>query len=594
MSSVSLDCFGCPVDTASSSCLEKVNGYMDCVLGYGKNWGDGAKASEADPDSQMAFALSVDFQLCSYRFGDVVSSLSSKPSELLPSKDDVSVPSAREDQASLRARLYIEALRNWIPLGNPGGAAELYYQAVRIFPSDLFALKRAQLLYFVVGQPDRMLSVVESEDVRGIRSFHFDNKSPYFHGMRSFALEQNGRLDEALSAAETALAVKKDDLWAQHGLAHVTYFKGSLLEGLSRFVSFSDSWATGCSFMESHNWWHVAVFLLDMRRNRDALEVVRRKAWGIDKSNVQDQLGALGFLLKLEIRLRLEGEAGGEGMASVKELQREREVGSGVIKEILEDVLQSARSSGTLSLHAEPLFDCLAAMALSFTGCETELKSHLEGVRSVCGSVKKGVEERRRFAEVWEETVELCGRLWSEGPEVAVGLLRLEPGFCLLIGSYEQCDVLREAGILGILQRGKLGSSDTREIWAEAVRASGGGKGGGDEPHGTHLSMEMRRATFKDPLPLESFRSTCLRGVSESDSEKIMRFLQDRITEGERGPAVPNYFLLRAAVYLTPGDRRGDCVKVLAAFLDLCKEYGQAALPPQLQALKKQHLNGFS
>jgi hypothetical protein len=60
---------------------------------------------------------------------------------------------------------------------------------------DLFALKRGQLVAFCVGDRAGMLEIaLAMRDTSGDR--------PYFNGMLCFALEQNGRYDEALAAGK--------------------------------------------------------------------------------------------------------------------------------------------------------------------------------------------------------------------------------------------------------------------------------------------------------------------------------------------------------------------------------------------------------
>jgi hypothetical protein len=60
---------------------------------------------------------------------------------------------------------------------------------------DLFALKRGQLVAFCGGDRAGMLEIARAmRDASGDR--------PYFNGMLCFALEQNGRYDEALAAGK--------------------------------------------------------------------------------------------------------------------------------------------------------------------------------------------------------------------------------------------------------------------------------------------------------------------------------------------------------------------------------------------------------
>jgi len=60
----------------------------------------------------------------------------------------------------------------------------------------------------------------------------------YYHGMLSFALEQHQQPKDAEEEARRALAIKKDDAWSHHALAHALYFQGRLDEGIEVYVAF--------------------------------------------------------------------------------------------------------------------------------------------------------------------------------------------------------------------------------------------------------------------------------------------------------------------------------------------------------------------
>jgi hypothetical protein len=53
--------------------------------------------------------------------------------------------------------------------------------------------------------------------------------------------------------------------------------------------------------MVTHNWWHVALFLIDLGRDAEALAVYDEHAWGVVKDYSQDQIGAVSLLARLEL-----------------------------------------------------------------------------------------------------------------------------------------------------------------------------------------------------------------------------------------------------------------------------------------------------
>jgi hypothetical protein len=63
----------------------------------------------------------------------------------------------------------------------------------------------------------------------------------------------------------------------------------------------SDTWIGLNSFMVTHNWWHVALFLIDLGRDAEALEIYDREVWGVVKDYSQDQIGAVSLLARFEL-----------------------------------------------------------------------------------------------------------------------------------------------------------------------------------------------------------------------------------------------------------------------------------------------------
>lgn len=95
----------------------------------------------------------------------------------------------------------------------------------------MFALKRAQLVAFLVGDAKKMLKVAKA-------SKSACAGKPYYHGMLAFSLEQNGKLKKAEREGKRAVDISPDDPWAHHAVAHALYFQGKLDEGIERFVAY--------------------------------------------------------------------------------------------------------------------------------------------------------------------------------------------------------------------------------------------------------------------------------------------------------------------------------------------------------------------
>lgn len=121
------------------------------------------------------------------------------------------------------------------------------------------------------------------------------------HGLAAFGWEQCHRLHEAETAARRALAMCPADAWAQHALAHVMLTDGRLAEGAYLLHQMSGGWSGLTSFMRCHNWWHLALFHLELGDDAAALKLYDEQVWGVDKTYSQDQVGAVSLLARLEL-----------------------------------------------------------------------------------------------------------------------------------------------------------------------------------------------------------------------------------------------------------------------------------------------------
>ncbi len=54
--------------------------------------------------------------------------------------------------------------------------------------------------------------------------------------------------------------------------------------------------------MYTHNWWHAALFRLDMDDAAASLALFDTRVWGVRKTYVQDQVNAVSLLSRLELR----------------------------------------------------------------------------------------------------------------------------------------------------------------------------------------------------------------------------------------------------------------------------------------------------
>ncbi|MBT2322878.1 tetratricopeptide repeat protein [Variovorax paradoxus] len=196
-------------------------------------------------------------------------------------------------RASPRERRYIAAVAAWTE-GDIARAIELHQEQAREHPRDLASLKLGQYHCFNIGDCPGMLRLA-------LAALPTAADVPYLHGMAAFGYEQCHLMREAEASARRAIAMQRKEPWAHHALGHVMLTEGRLAEGLAFMQEVSDTWVELNSFMVTHNWWHVALFLIDLGRDDEALATYDERVWGVVKDYSQDQIGAVSLLARFEL-----------------------------------------------------------------------------------------------------------------------------------------------------------------------------------------------------------------------------------------------------------------------------------------------------
>jgi hypothetical protein len=192
-----------------------------------------------------------------------------------------------------REQRFVEAVAAWVD-GDLPRAIALHEEQAREHPRDLASVKLGQYHLFNLGNSPGMLRIV-------LPALHAAAEVPYVHGMAAFGWEQCHLLEQAEGAARRALAIRPKEPWAQHALAHVMITQGRIHEGRDFMAAVSGQWTNLNSFMVTHNWWHLALFELELDRQDAVLELYDRQVWGVVKEYSQDQIGAVSLLARLEI-----------------------------------------------------------------------------------------------------------------------------------------------------------------------------------------------------------------------------------------------------------------------------------------------------
>ena len=192
-----------------------------------------------------------------------------------------------------REQRFVAAVAAWVD-GHMAQAIRLHQEQAIEHPRDLASLKLGQYHLFNIGDAPGMLKLA-------LAALPATQDVPYLHGMAAFGWEQCHLLRQAESAARQAIRMCEKEPWAQHALAHIMLTQGRLKEGFAFMQQVSPTWTGLNSFMVTHNWWHLAVFALELGHNDEVLRLYDEQGWGVVKEYSQDQIGAVSLLARLEL-----------------------------------------------------------------------------------------------------------------------------------------------------------------------------------------------------------------------------------------------------------------------------------------------------
>jgi hypothetical protein len=132
---------------------------------------------------------------------------------------------------------------------------------------------------------------------------HWDAAIPGYHsllGMHAFGLEETGDYVRAEAEGRLGVDLEPRDGWSQHAVAHVMEMQDRQTDGIVWMCS-SDAWA-GDSFLQVHNWWHLALYHLEIGEIDAVLTLFDDKIGGGRSGVVMEMLDASALLWRLHLR----------------------------------------------------------------------------------------------------------------------------------------------------------------------------------------------------------------------------------------------------------------------------------------------------
>ncbi len=274
------DLYGLPVTVDRPDTLRGINDFIHGFVAYEVKAPNIIPAAESDPDCALANAYAA--MLWMFLEAPVA-----------PSKAAPYLARARAARAGTkREAQVVETIGHWVE-GNIPAMLSGCDAITTEHPRDVVMLKLAQYHLFNTGDAAGMLRMA-------LKALPDAADIPYVHGMIAFGYEQCHLLEDAEAAARQAMALRHDEPWAHHALAHVMLTQGRVAEGVKFLESVSGTWQPLNSFMRSHNWWHLALFYLSQGRHEDVRRAFDTHIWGLAKDYSQDQVGAVSLLARME------------------------------------------------------------------------------------------------------------------------------------------------------------------------------------------------------------------------------------------------------------------------------------------------------
>jgi hypothetical protein len=164
-------------------------------------------------------------------------------------------------------------------------------------PRDALALQVGHQIDFFTGNA-RML-----RDRIGRALPAWEKGMPGYHailGMQAFGLEEMGDYARAESFGREAVGIEPRDGWAQHAVAHVMEMQSRQRDGIAWMSTNPEAWSRE-SFLQVHNWWHLALFHYDLGEVDEVLRLYDGPIYGARSTLALNMVDASAILWRLHL-----------------------------------------------------------------------------------------------------------------------------------------------------------------------------------------------------------------------------------------------------------------------------------------------------
>jgi len=164
-------------------------------------------------------------------------------------------------------------------------------------PLDAVALQVGHQIDFFTGNA-RML-----RDRIGRALLSWQSGMPGYHailGMQAFGLEEMGEYARAEKLGRMAVEIEPRDGWAHHAVAHVMEMQSRQRDGIAWMRADPEAW-TKESFLQVHNWWHLALFHYDLGEIDEVLALYDGPIYGKRSTLALNMVDASAILWRLHL-----------------------------------------------------------------------------------------------------------------------------------------------------------------------------------------------------------------------------------------------------------------------------------------------------
>ncbi|KAJ6223601.1 hypothetical protein RDWZM_002146 [Blomia tropicalis] len=292
---------GLPIKSTTSN--EAIKLY-DCALTQYVGWYDDpqedhglggtlGRMNELDPNFILGKALSIGINL----IGSGVTTR--RDAKLKAALDDLkAMADKRKSEIEWREWVHVQAIDRFAR-GRMKEANQLWEEILLRHPTDMMALKFTTDTYFYLGEKHSI-----RDSVARVYPEWLKRNLPlscYIHGLYAFGLEETQNYKKAEHEAKLGLEKNPYDAWATHALAHVYEMATDAKTGLGMLSSTIHQWDQ-CNYLASHNYWHWALFHMEMEEPEASAEILENIITRADKSgSMLDLVDTCSLLYRLEL-----------------------------------------------------------------------------------------------------------------------------------------------------------------------------------------------------------------------------------------------------------------------------------------------------